>query len=565
MNRCLVADMPRWFSAQRRFDTVWCGMRPVACVAVLCMCAVTPVMAQDLGGLFKQAVKKTVETAVDRAVGQATSRAGEKPENTPGQANGTARSRIGESAIGVPDDSPAARDAAIARLRGAGRGEVCADAGAMGRVYGTTCNSREFPAPPILSAPTFAWQTKPGWWGVWSPFLVGNRMLTGSCNNDDNAGISALDLQTGKTLWRIASVCAEGNRRGTSGNVAFYELPSGRVLLAYARDDGKPVDYYVIDPAAGRIVDNLKPAANVTLRGLGGTFTGVNQSKQDGVSNLIGFNASLDQVLWRNREFQLAMEKDDSRYLPTFSPAALTDGILLLTARSKDQADPPTRQLQAIDMRTGQTLWRNTAQPVAERGNGKAWRSDDGNPMVVGGKAIIRVQGLSGAAAYGHVPTGDALRAFDPRSGKVAWTTNPIADGTIGDRVGAGDMLVVDVARGGAHELRALRLADGRPEWRRPIGAKARLLASSGGVFYLSERIPAADGKGGSDYRLQGLDARSGTLLWSTVLPGHNLDFDGDWGIVPDPRRGGSQGPSWRIGRDGAIYGVTLTGAFKLQ
>lgn len=56
-----------------------------------------------------------------------------------------------------------------------------------------------------------------------------------------------------------------------------------------------------------------------------------------------------------------------------------------------------------------------------------------------------------------------------------------------------------------------------------------------------------------------------GTLLWTTTLPGHNLDFDGGWGIEPDPRRGGSQGPAWRIGRDGAICGVTLTGAFKLQ
>ncbi len=516
-----------------------------------------PVAAQDLGGMFKQAVKKAVK--------QAASQAEEHAESATGQVDDAARSRIGEPAIGMPDDSPAARDAAIARLRGAGRGEVCDDPGAMGRVYGTTCNSREFPAPPILSAPKIAWQTKPGWWGAWSPFLVDKRVLTGSCNNDDNAGISALDMQTGKPLWRIADVCAVGNRRGTSGNVAFHELPSGRVLLVYARNDGKPADYYIIDPAAGRIVGSLTPAANVALRGLGGTFTGVNQSIQDGVSNLIGFNAALDQVLWRNRDFQLAMEKDDPRYLPTFSPAALTDGILLLTARSKDQADPSTRQLQAIDMQSGQTLWRNTAQPVAERGNGKTRRSDDGTPIVAGGKAIIRVQGLSGAAAYGHVPTGDALRAFDPRSGNVAWTTQPIRDGIIGDRVGAGDMLVVDVARGGVHELRALRLGDGRSEWRRPIGANARLLASSGGVFYLSERIPAADGKGGSDFRLQGLDARTGTLLWSTVLPGHNLDFDGGWGIEPDLRRGGSQGPSWRIGRDGAIYGVTLTGAFKLQ
>ncbi|HET7126150.1 MAG TPA: PQQ-binding-like beta-propeller repeat protein [Lysobacter sp.] len=515
--------------------------------------------AQSLGSLFKQAVKQATKQAAKQATDkiehQANARTTHMDEH--------ARIESGVAGGTTPDDSPAAREAALARLRSAAPHPVCAARGTMGQVYGSTCNSREFPAPPLLAAPKLAWETRPGWWGAWSPFLVGNLMLTGSCNNDDNAGVSALDMRSGKTVWRIASVCATGNRRGTTGNVAFFELPSGQVLLVYPRDDGGPADYYVIDVKAGRIAGSLKPAANVALRGLGGSFTGVNQSKQDGVSNLIGFNPSLDQVLWRNRGFRLAMRDDDPHYKPTFSPSASTDGILLLSARSLQQPEPPTRQLHAIDLRTGQTLWRHDRQPVAERGGGgEGWRSDDGTPMVAGGKAIIRVQGLLGAAANGTAPDGDALRALDPRTGAEAWTTRPVAGTSIDNRVAVGGTLVAEVRRGSAHELWGYRLADGALAWRRPVSAQARLLASAGGVFYVSERVPSGHG---DDYRLQGLDGESGTLLWTTIVPGHNLDLDGGWGIEPDPRRRGSQGPAWRIGRDGAIYGVTLTGAFKLQ
>ena len=67
-----------------------------------------------------------------------------------------------------------------------------------------------------------------------------------------------------------------------------------------------------------------------------------------------------------------------------------------------------------------------------------------------------------------------------------------------------------------------------------PCLAMPAAAQSPGGAFYVSERIAAGGGKSGG-------------------------------AIEDDLRRGGSQGPGWRIGRDGAIYGITLTGAFKLQ
>ena len=517
-------------------------IRSILVVGACSLWLANPVAAQDLGGWLKRTVKQAQDEITHKAGNKVKETVTRPVENA---LDGNRRNDTG-IAVAVPDDSDAARDAVLARLRSAAPRSVCDDASTMSRTYGTNCNSREFPGVPMLAAPKIAWQTKPGWWGAWSPFLVGDLMLTGSCNNDGNAGVSALDMKTGKTVWRIGDICKVGNRRGTTGNVAFHELSTGEVLLIYPRENGEPGDYYVIDVRAGRIVRSLKPAANVTLRGHGGSFVGVNQSNQDGVSYLIGLSPALDKVLWRNGGFRLAMQKDDPHYMPTFSPSALTDGTLFITARSKDQSEPPTRQLHAIDLRTGQTLWRHVNQVSAERG----WRSDDGTPMVAGGKVVIRVQ--------------ERLRALDPRTGSTAWTTQAVSGQSIGNYIAAGDMLIVETGRGGAREVWGYRLADGAPAWHRSMGKDTRLLASSGGVFQLSERTAEAKG-GGRDYRLQGFDARTGTLLWTTTLPGHDLDFDGGWSIQPDFRRGGSLGPAWRIGRDGAIYGVTLTGAFKLQ
>lgn len=532
--------------------------------ASLCLAGALAVAMQPAGA---QSLRGLVERAVNEAKKQSERESSAAARETPDGAAAEERTRRNDGATALPtaavaDDSPGAREAALQRLRSTAPRASCADTATMGNVYGSACNNREFPAPAILAAPNKTWETKPGWWGAWSPFLVGDLMLTGSCNNDTNAGLSALDVRTGKTVWRIGEMCAVGNRRGSTGNVAFHELSSGKVLMIYPREDGGPTDYYVVDVKAGRLAGSLKPAANVTLRGIGGVFTGVNQSFSDGVSNVIGFNADLSQVLWRNREFRLAMDKNDSHYKPTFSPTAMAGGVLFVTARSKDQPDPPTRQLHAIDTATGRTLWRHTQQPKAEA----QWRSDDGTPMVAGGKAIIRVQGLLGAVSIGRKPDGDALRALDPRSGAVAWTTKPVPGTSILNYVAAGDTLVAEVERSGGRELWGFRLSDGALAWRRPVSKDTQVLASSGGAFYASERVQIAGKEAGNyDYRLQGFDGQTGTLLWSTVLPGKNLLFDGGWGIVPDPRRDGVQGPAWRIGRDGAIYGVTLTGAYRLQ
>lgn len=480
----------------------------------------------------------------------------------------------------APDDSPAARDAAIARLRGAPAREVCVDPSPGSRNYGTTCVTREFPAPAILVPPKIAWMVRPGWWGTWSPYLIGDLVLTGSCNNEDNKGLSAFDMKTGRTAWRIASICDEGNRAGSTGSVRFHGLSAREVLMIYGRNDGKPDDFYVVDVTAGRIVRSLAPARRGPTVGYPGGFTVLTQSTPEGTSYLNFFSPDMTRLLWRHSGIHLACDKLDPHCRPVFSGAAVQDGRLYISVTTKDQPAPPTRQLHAFDIATGTLLWKHTQQPVVEQDRTAQglleYRSDDGLPMVAGEKVVIRVDGTLGPAGRREPPTSTALRALDARTGAIVWTTAGVprrlstsASGAaardtqeLKNRLVAGGILVAELAGTAAKELIGYRLSDGQVEWRRPVSLHATLTASSGGAFYIAESVKGAGGE--AEYEMQGFDGATGTRLWTTRFPGHNVPFLNAWDLE-GPVSNMYQGPSWRIGRDGAIYGVTLQGAYKLQ
>lgn len=464
----------------------------------------------------------------------------------------------------TPDDSPKARDAAIAKLKNVLVYQPCEDASTMTKPFGTTCYSREFAAPPILAAPKIQWEINPGWWSVWTPFVTEKYVLTGSCNNETNAGLSIIDKSTGKIVWRINNICAVGNRRGSMGAIQFFELPANEVLLVYAREDGGPTDYYVISLKTGKIVRSLnmiKPLA--PIRSYGNVFTAVTQSSKNGYSILSGLNTNLDKVLWENTNFRLAMpDKLDPYYKPTFSAGASEDGLLFLSARSKDQPEPPTRQLHAIDLSTGKTIWRHTNQAYLEKTGTKSYRSDDGIPMVIDHKVIIKMQGLIETKIPGNTINSEVLRAFDSKTGKILWTQIPIAKQQIINRVGAGSIIVTEVQTGKEKEICGFSTKDGKLMWRRKIPANAGLLCASGGAFYVGERIVDENNEW-KDTKLQGFDGETGTLLWTASLPERFFQYDvnAPWNI--ESKMGGL--PVWTIDRDGAIYGVTLKGAYKLK
>jgi outer membrane protein assembly factor BamB len=459
----------------------------------------------------------------------------------------------------TPDDSPSSREAAIARLQKAVVCKVCNDSSTASMPYGTNCNSREFQAPPILFAPQKQWELNPGWWGVWPPVSIGNVILTGSCNNDGNEGLSAIDKKTGKIVWRIGNICGIGNRRGSTGRVAIYGLPSGEALLVYPREDGGPTDHYVVNTKTGKIVRTLSPAKIGPLRYRSGMFTVLNQTTKDGYSYISALSDDLSTVRWQNKEFKLAMTDNlDPLYTPTFTAPASYNGILFQTARSQDQSAPFTRQLHAIDLKTGKTLWKHTVQPVMLKRNGLSYRSDDGIPMIADGKLIIRIQAMEWPTAYAS-----GLRALDPASGKILWTIDAEPGRQIFSRVAVCGILVSEVMTGNNRELIGYRLSDGTIAWRRPISAQARLMTSSGGAFYIGERIVDRDNRY-KDHRLQGFDGLTGTLLWTGSYPDYYFGL-GTANTGWDIENNNSTTPLWIIDGDGAIYGITLKGIYKLK
>jgi outer membrane protein assembly factor BamB len=473
----------------------------------------------------------------------------------------------------VPDDSPAARDAAKARLRAAPRALVCADPSRGSRPFGSSCASREFNAPPRLEAPRPRWSLEPGWRGLWSPYLVGELLLTGSCFNETHQGLSAIDQRTGRVLWRLAKPCREGGRNGSVGISALHEWKTGQVLWALGREDGKPADHMIVDLRNGAIVGTVKPVRLGALRQRDGVFLSLSKSKLEQTSYLNGISPQLDQQLWRLDSFRFECDAFDRYCEGVFSAPAGADGIEYFSALAKDQLDPPTKQLHAVDVHTGRVLWRHLAQPVTLLGPGQIQRrSDDGAPMVAEGRVIIRVDGTLGAVPVTSSPGSFAWRALHPRTGEILWTSEALPKrfhepwaGTTsqqrGARLAAGGMLVTEVLSGdgNAKELWAYRLNNGSLAWRRPVSRDLRLMASAGGVIHVA--ITARDGP---THTLQGLDSATGTLLWSTEVVAHNNPVTQGWAIE------GSEtsvflGPFFRIAPDGAIYGTTVTTAYKFD
>ena len=473
-------------------------------------------------------------------------------------------------AASAPDDSEPSRRAAIARLRArmdlpSSASKVCGDAAIGTRTWGTSCASREFDAPPMLEAPKFRWEVAYGWRATWSPWLAEGLMLTGTCFNETNQGLSALDMQTGKIRWRVASICQEAGRNGTMGSVDFLEAGAGKVLFRFRREDGTGTDWHILDLKTGRVVEKLKPVKTGPTTEVGGAFAVYTASQANQRSYLNLLSPKLDRIVGRYEDIRSGCPLSENQCPPVFSLGAASQGKLFLSAMSLDQPEPPTRELHAFDVASGSLLWKHTAQPTREiDGRGRKVRSDDARPMIVDGRVIIRLEDENNYM----------LRALDPESGRILWTSAKLPRrvmekrGLLGPRtlttwIGAGQTIVGYVTSEEKSELMAWRTDDGRVLWSRDVPRNSYLTASAGGVFHTAYTIDKP-GNMNDELEIAGYEAASGTKLWSTIIPAHNRIFTGEWSIT-DIDFGAAGGPGWRIGPDGAIYGITLSGAYKLQ
>jgi hypothetical protein len=135
---------------------------------------------------------------------------------------------------------------------------------------------------------------------------------------------------------------------------------------------------------------------------------------------------------------------------------------------------------------------------------------------------------------------------------------------TLSSWIGAGPVVVGLVVNTEKTELMGWRTSDGRLLWVREVPSVTSLTASAGGVFYTALARPERKEISPSDELvIEGFEAATGTKLWSTGISSHNRPFEGEWSIT-QISYGAPGGPGWRIGPDGAIYGVTLKGAYRL-
>lgn len=465
-----------------------------------------------------------------------------------------------------PDDSEPSRKAAIDRIKSRKRSDVCPGAGkSVVHHLGTPCGTREFDAPPILETPKLQWVTKPGWWGAWAFSIFDDKIFSFGCERTGR-GLAAFELKTGKRTWLKPELC---DKRLESK--PFRVSDSSMVIFG-----GR--DAFFIDTRNGRLLSQDNSVLNWhTLDVFDGTF--VSTGRKNGENSfLVARSPDLKQTLWKNDSFLSACAKGISDCpLPFFSRFAYFDGMLYVSAPPKEAMESPHRQLHAIDLKTGQTIWVHTdQQPVGESyGRPGIWEmSSDNSPMVADNKVIIRVSARLG--------NGTAYRALDAKTGREIWTTPFIPRSfsqewlphgrfaqdaqSVGIQLVAGDWLVTTVIGGepGHRELWAFQLKDGSPAWRRDIyesRTRMNLAASAGGVLYLA----------GSE-KVMALEAATGTKLWEYK----QADYDDEnWMQIypvdddPPPRlKQYGEIPwdsRWVIGSDGAFYGTFAAGVFRIR
>lgn len=166
----------------------------------------------------------------------------------------------------------------------------------------------------------------------------------------------------------------------------------------------------------------------------------------------------------------------------------------------------------ALDLRTGRTLW---TAPSLRSGNG-----DDyfwGPPVVAGGLVLIG----SGSGAEAGATRG-RLSAYDLRTGTLRWSTPTVAPGAngggvLGSPTIAGDRVYVTTgapyagdATPGTSSLMELRLRDGAITWVAPSGQPNDLNSAA----LLLGRWAFATGKDG----VHAWDRARRTKLWHTAI-----------------------------------------------
>jgi outer membrane protein assembly factor BamB len=494
---------------------------------------------------------------------------------------GSSRLPSGIAGAPVADDSDAARQTALGRLRLRQGKPVCS--GTDSRVpshLGTPCGTREFDAPALLEAPKVQWKVNKGYW-TFNPFVVvGDRLFSASCrhNTEADGGTYALDAKTGKLLWRDRKICEKtmDPDRYDDSEYRLFALPDQSLLVSVVGVDSG-YRQFRYDMKAGKLLSQGKKRLNWWNMQLAGSQFISHAHVKSGAIYIAARSPDLGEPVWKREDFAGLCPRElspDSCMSYNVSNFAWSDGVIYASAARLDMAPPVHRQLHAIDLKTGALLWRHTSQGVEKLTERGPKRADDGSPMVTQGKVILRVDDANASA----------FRALDAKGGTALWTTQPmpirfkeewlprgkgrradLAQEVQSHLIADGQLIVLMQGDAPGHcELWAYRVADGQASWRRPCVMDTphiHLAAAAGGAVYFIDHVG-----------LNALEAQSGTLLWTLPLSSDtdNPDSIGMPGGHPSERTAQRFGEiswpdTWVIGPDGGFYVASPYNLSKLR
>jgi len=190
-------------------------------------------------------------------------------------------------------------------------------------------------------------------------------------------------------------------------------------------------------------------------------------------------------------------------------PWAWQDGVFAVVTRSTPEK---TTCLNGLDATMGQVIWRHDTFRLACDP-----LDPHCEPVFSPGAGSDGIVYFSATAKDQPEPPTRQLHAFDARSGTLLWRHTEQPEFSMQHKPGH-------------------RSDDGTP-----------IVADGKVIVRLGRYADAA--RNDRAMSLRALDAKTGAVVWNmNVAPSTLL-----------------QGPSWRIGPDGAIYGVSMTGAYRLQ
>jgi polyvinyl alcohol dehydrogenase (cytochrome) len=416
--------------------------------------------------------------------------------------------------------------------------------------------------------------------------VAGGKLFAASENRD----VYALDPKTGCTYWTFK---AQAGVR-TALSVGPYKSASGKSALAVYFGDSR-ANAYAVDAQTGRQVWMRKvdahPVAGITgapavyggrvfvpVQGIGEEGLGAHNNYQCCTfrGNVTALDANTGAVLWKTytvgENHPRGKNKDG---VQMFGPAgggiwsAPTVDVkrnLVYVATGNGYADPPqpmTDAVIALDISTGAVKWSRQVLANDSWAMGCKAKNPD-NPACP--ETLGPDFDFSAAPALTRV-NGRELLVLPQKSG-IAWALDPDVGGNIvwqyrfgegsglggqwggtsdGQQAYFGTADLLTPTPGGVH---AVRLADGKPVWKKPPPEKlcGKTMGCSAGQGGALTAIPGAVLSISMDGGLRAYSPSDGSILW---MVNTNREYDTVNGVKA---RGGSMDGAGPVVVDGMLY-----------